>query len=89
MLCPSLARLHDYSRWMEAGGLTALEAEDVTARVARTWALCAAIVKRPEIKALLPLMDVRTQEFVRAFEAINQAYAVGAMVYGMFTARKP
>jgi tocopherol O-methyltransferase len=89
MLCPSLAGLHDYTRWMEASGFEAIQAEDITSHVERTWAYCAAIVERPEVRAVLQLMNARTREFVRSFGAIHQAYAVGAMAYGMFTARKP
>ncbi len=89
MLCPSLASLRDYTRWMEAGGLDVMEADDITTHVARTWVHCAAIVERPEVKALLTLMDERTSGFVQAFGAMHRAYAIGAMAYGMFTARKP
>jgi tocopherol O-methyltransferase len=88
MLC-SLASLGDYTRWMQAGGLHAVEAEDITEHVAQTWVHCTAIVERPEIKALLQLMDRRTRDFVHAFAAIYRAYAVGAMSYGLFTATKP
>src|SRR5262249_34166206 len=55
MLCPSLSSLTDYTRWMEEGGLHAIEVEEVTVRVERTWAHCAAIVRRPEIRILLKL----------------------------------
>lgn len=88
MLCPSLSTRSDYTRWMEAAGLHAIEVEDVTVRVQRTWTHCAAIAERPEVKGLLKLMDSRTRAFVHSFGAIHRAYAVGAMVYGMFTARK-
>ena len=88
MLCPSLASQNDYNRWMEAGGLHAIEFEDVTGRVQPTWTRCAAIIERPEVKSLLKLMDNRTRDFVQAFGAIHRAYASGAMAYGMFTARK-
>src|SRR5262249_569448 len=55
MLCPSLASRQEYTGWMEAGGLHAIEFEDITARVQRTWTDCAAIVKRPEVKVMLKL----------------------------------
>jgi tocopherol O-methyltransferase len=88
MLCPALASRHEYTHWMEAAGLEAVEVEDITGRVERTWTHCAAIVARPEVRAVRWLMDARTREFVQAFGAIHRAYAVGAMAYGMFTARK-
>jgi len=88
MLCPSLGSQNDYNHWMEAGGLHAIEFEDVTGRVQRTWTRCAAIVERPEVKGLLKLMDSRTRDFVQTFGAMHRAYASGAMAYGMFIARK-
>jgi tocopherol O-methyltransferase len=88
MLCPSLASLQDYARWMEGSGFSAIVAEDITRHVARTWTHCAALVERPEIKALLRIADARTRDFVKSFGAIRRAYAEGAMAYGMFTAAK-
>jgi tocopherol O-methyltransferase len=88
MLCPSLASLRDYTTWMRAAGFGAVMAEDVTRHVERTWACCAAIVERPEIRALRWLMDEQTRAFVQAFAAIRRAYAEGAMAYGMFTANR-
>jgi tocopherol O-methyltransferase len=88
MLCPALASRHEYTHWMEAAGLAAIDVADITGRVERTWTHCAAIVARPEVRTLLRLVDTRTRDFVQAFGAIRRAYAVGAMAYGMFTARK-
>src|SRR5262249_11000503 len=88
MLCPALASRQEYTHWMEAAGLEAVEAAAIPGRVEQTWTHCAAIVARPEVRAVLWLMDARTREFVQAFGAIHRAYAVGAMAYGMFTARK-
>jgi tocopherol O-methyltransferase len=88
MLCPSLASLEDYVGWMHESGLNQVEAEDITRNVEETWRLCAALARRPEIKALLRVSDAGTRRFVKAFDAIQKAYATGAMAYGMFTARK-
>src|SRR5262249_30172024 len=88
MLCPPLAIPSAYTRWMEAGGLHAIEVEDITARVQRTWTHCAALVERPEVKVMLKLLDNHTRAFVETFGTIHRAFAVGAMAYGMFTARK-
>jgi len=87
MLCPQLASRQDYTRWMWQSGFTRVEAEDITRNVEETWTRCAAIASRPEIKALLHVFDEPTRRFVEAFTAIQQAYAEGAMTYGMFTAR--
>lgn len=88
MLCPQLASMRDYTSWMRDSGFTRIEAEDITRRVEGTWARCAALVSRAEVKAALHLSDERTRRFVEAFPVIRQAYAEGAMAYGMFAARK-
>jgi hypothetical protein len=73
---------------MRDGGLARIEAEDITRRVEETWARCAALVSRAEVRAALRLTDDRTRRFVETFPAMRQAYQKGAMAYGMFTARK-
>jgi tocopherol O-methyltransferase len=88
MLCPQLASARDYTGWMIAGGLGWVQSEDVTRHVEDTWVRCAAIVDRPEVKALLRAAEGRTRRFVESFASIRRAYAEGAMAYGMFTARK-
>ena len=88
MLCPSLATLNDYVRWMRVSGFGEIEAEEITRHVEKTWAHCIRLARRPEIKALLHLTNQSTRRFVKSFAAIQRAYSVGAMSYGMFTARK-
>ena len=88
MLCPQLASMQDYTGWMSASGFTRIEAEDITRHVEETWARCAALASRPEIKLPLRAADERTRSFVETFPAIRRAYAEGAMAYGMFAARK-
>lgn len=88
MLCPSLASLSDYTGWMRQGGLERIEAEDITRHVRETWARCAALARRKEVRVFLGVSDARTRRFVEAFSAIRRAYEAGAMAYGMFTARK-
>jgi tocopherol O-methyltransferase len=88
MLCPSLASLDDHVRWLRAAGFVQIEAEDVTPRVEKTWELCEAILQSPEIWPLLPAADERTLDFLGVFGTLRQAYATGAMGYGMFTARR-
>jgi tocopherol O-methyltransferase len=87
MLLPSLASLKDYTDWMRASGFEHVETEEITKRVEETWSRCASLVERPEIKMILRVTDDRTRDFVEAFRAIRHAYSVGAMSYGMFTAR--
>jgi tocopherol O-methyltransferase len=89
MLCPQLASLRDYTGWMQQSGLTLVEAEEITRNVEETWTRCAEIASRPEIRALLRVFGEPTRRFVEAFATIRQAFAEGAMSYGMFAARKP
>jgi hypothetical protein len=43
---------------------------------------------RADVKTFLRLSDERTRRFVETFTVMRQAYAEGAMAYGMFAARK-
>lgn len=88
MLCPQLASLQDYTRWMRASGLDPREAEDITRHVKETWARGEAIVRQPDINALIGAADERTRRFAEAFALMREAFDRGAMAYGMFTALK-
>ena len=90
MLCPSLASLPDYIAWMRGAGFEAIEAEDITRRVQKTWTLCSTLIRQPALTRLLArLGDPGIRRFIRAFPAIRRAYAERAMSYAMFTARLP
>ena len=89
MLCPSLARAAEYADWLRASGLEAIQAEDITRHVSRTWIFCERIASRPIVRLGRLLLGKRTRDFVQSFGTIQRAYAVGAMAYWMFTARKP
>ncbi len=88
-LCPPLATMRDYTGWMAACGFDQIEAEDLTHQVEGTWAHFAALADRWLTKTILRLSDERTRRCVKAFSTVRQAYAEGAMAYGMFTAKKP
>jgi len=88
MLCPSLAHRDEYVDWMQQGGFEAIEAEDVTRRVERTWDHGIEIVRTSRLRFLLWFLGARVREFIASFETIRRAYAEGAMAYGMFTGRK-
>ncbi len=89
MLCPSLGSQADYIEWMRAAGLQIMVAEDITRKVERTWDRARVILERPEVQAILKVSGRATREFANSFVSIRQAYAVGAMSYGLFAARKP
>jgi tocopherol O-methyltransferase len=88
MLCPGLATMQDYRRWMRASGLQLLEACDITRHVKETWARCEEVVRRQEIKALIGAADERTRRFVNAFPLMREAFESNVMAYGMFAAIK-
>jgi tocopherol O-methyltransferase len=88
MLCPSLGTRDEHVRWLHDAGFTDVDAEDVTRRVEKTWALCEAILEGPEIKPLLSAVDGPTREFLDTFGTMRRAYASGAMSYGMITGKK-
>jgi tocopherol O-methyltransferase len=88
MLCPSLGSRSEHRRWMTDAGFEAVEVEDLTRRVERTWELCEQILDDPQVQALRPNMDEHTRAFLDTFGTMRRAYASGAMAYGMFTARK-
>ena len=88
MLCPGLATMQDYTRWMRASGLQLLKARDITPHVKETWARCEEVVGQQEIKALIGAADERTRRFVDAFSLMREAFGSRAMAYGMFAAVK-
>lgn len=89
MLCPSIPKFSDYERWMTASGLELLNAEEMPSRVAKTWEHCEQILRRPIVRACLPLLGRQTRQFTAQFPAMSHAYASGVLSYGMFVARKP
>jgi tocopherol O-methyltransferase len=89
MMSASLDTLSDYAQWMRNAGLSVSAAEDITRNVAPTWTHCARIGANPAVRLFLPLTDEATRTFVRAFPLMVQAYAQGAMAFGLFVATKP
>lgn len=87
--CPPLATMQDYVGWMRVCGFASVEAEDLTDYVEETWERYTAFADRWLTKALLRVSDASTRRCVETFDTVRRAYAEGAMVYGMFTARKP
>jgi len=88
MMSASLDTLCDYRQWMRDAGLTVTAAEDIAQKVAPTWSHCARIGANPLVRLFLPLAGGPTRRFVRAFPLMVQAYARGAMAFGLFVARK-
>lgn len=89
MLSASLDSLSDYQTWMRDSGLTVTAAEDITRHVERTWAHCTRIGERPVVKFFVRFTGAATRRFVESFPLMKQAYAQGAMAFGLFVAKKP
>jgi tocopherol O-methyltransferase len=88
MLSASLDGLSDYKNWMEEAGLTVEVAEDITRYVERTWEQCTKMANRPPIRYLLRFTSASTRRFVQSFPLMKQAYAEGAMAFGLLVAKK-
>jgi tocopherol O-methyltransferase len=88
MLSASLGSLSDYQRWMHDAGLTVTVAEDITRNVAPTWSHCSRIGENPVVRLGLLFTGAPTRRFVRSFPLMEQAYAQGAMAFGLFAANK-
>jgi hypothetical protein len=74
---------------MDEAGLSVTVAEDITRYIEPTWAYCAQLVARPLVKWFLRFTAPSTRSFVRSFPLMSQAYAQGAMAFGLFVAKKP
>jgi tocopherol O-methyltransferase len=88
MLSASLGSLSDYRCWMRDAGLTVTTAEDITRHVEPTWWHCSRIGENPAVRFFLRFTGGQTQRFVRSFPLMKQAYAQGAMAFGLFVAKK-
>ena len=88
MMSASLDSLSSYGDWMRDAGLTVTAAEDITRHVEPTWAHCARIGANPALRFLVRFTGGPTRRFVKAFPLMQEAYASGAMAFGLFVAKK-
>ena len=88
MLCPSLGTASDYEEWLQAAEFHSIQTQILTRQVEKTWNLCVELLNHPISRMLMRLKNPKVREFTDAFRAIQQAYASGAMQYGMFAARR-
>lgn len=87
-LCPSLASAEAHASWAEAAGLRVEKFRDLTRFVRPTWRHVQRLVRRPWVRACVPLLGRDTRRFLRGFHAIAAAYDEGALLYGLLVARK-
>jgi tocopherol O-methyltransferase len=89
MFSASLDTLSQYAAWMREANLNVETAIDITKHVAPTWEHCFRMAERLKLNWLVHLADAPTRRFVQSFPLMTQAYANGAMAFGLFVARKP
>lgn len=83
---------HEHARALHVAGFTLQSFEDLSSRVSRTWTLCIArtlkkLATDPRYMAFWR-SESENRHFAKTLLRIRAAYAVGAMRYGMFVARK-
>ncbi len=89
-LCPSLGTADDYRGWLADAGLHLRTFEDLTARVVRTWDVCARRTRASGVAWLARLLgDREAGSFLQHFTTLGDAYRSGAMRYGLFVAERP
>lgn len=91
---PGMGTEAEYRALAEAAGLTVTGYEDVSARVRRTWTICARRVARKvatsaEYRSFLLSRGSRNRVFALTLARLILAYRTGAMRYGVFTLAKP
>lgn len=90
---PSMGTESEYREWFSDAMLQLESFEDVSASVRRTWSICLArilpaLIRHPEYLRFLLNSQARNRVFLITIVRIWFAYAVGAMRYGIFAARK-
>jgi tocopherol O-methyltransferase len=88
-LCPSFGTAADYLAWLEAAGLAVRTCRNLTTQVMRTWEICRGRLESSRVGLLARLAGRRMRLFAERFSALLNAYATGAMQYGLFVAEKP
>jgi tocopherol O-methyltransferase len=91
---PGMGTETEYRQWATEAGFIVDGFEDLSARVRRTWALCASRVAKKLLthsRYRRYLLDARATNriFALSLPRIWAAYATGSMRYGLLTAHKP
>ncbi|MBA1156970.1 class I SAM-dependent methyltransferase [Microvirga mediterraneensis] len=91
---PGMGTVAEYRAWAGNAGFEVDGIEDLSAKVKRTWTLCAGrLVKKLVTQARYRryLLDARSRNriFALSLPRIWLAYATGSMIYGLLTAYKP
>ncbi len=84
----------EYEQLAIDAGLRPLSFQDLSARVKRTWTICAArvargLLEKPSYRQFLLSRKSPNKVFAMTLLRIRLAYQTGSMRYGMMTAEKP
>ena len=90
---PGIGTETDYQKWFSDASLELEAFEDMSARVRKTWSIClmrvlGSILRRSKSLQFLFSAGARNRVFLVTMVRIWLAYALGAMRYGIFKARK-
>ena len=91
---PGMGSVEDYLGWAKKAGFAIDGFEDLSARVRRTWTICAGRVAR-KLLTHRPyrryLLNARAKNRIFALSLLRIwiAYATGSMQYGLLTAHRP
>ncbi len=91
---PGMGTEEDYRALARDAGFDVLAADDISANVQRTWAICirrsaSKLVSDRRYRAFLFAKDAQNKAFALTLFLILAAYAAGAMRYCVFTFEKP
>ena len=91
---PGMGSVDDYREWAAKAGFVIDGFEDLSARVRRTWTICArrvavAVLTRSRYRRYLLDARARNRIFALSLPRIWIAYMTGSMRYGLLTAHKP
>lgn len=91
---PGMGSRSDYKRMAAAAGFEALDYTDISARVRRTWTICArraarALIADPDFRRFALSRSTDNRDFLFSLPRLIIALRGGAMRYGIFTWRKP
>ena len=85
-LCPELLTKQEYTAQIRAAGLHVLHAEEIGAKIARTWELCA-----EHARLAAPMLSVLPQKFrsfAQGVELMREGFSSGALNYSILVAGK-
>jgi tocopherol O-methyltransferase len=86
-LCPDLLTAEEYSRQVEAAGMTVIGCEPLAAQVVRTWDICAERLRKS--RWLLSLAPARFRAFQQGVELMRQGFRSGQLEYTVLVAENP